>query len=71
MANEYMPPAAVRDRLAESLEAKKLWRRASTRWRELAAAAETDNQREWLIRRCNACLNRANGVTDTRLMSVF
>lgn len=66
MADDYVYPATVHDELAESLEDKKLWRRASTRWRELADAAETDNQREWLIRRCNACLNAANGVADGR-----
>lgn len=59
MSDEYVYPTAVHDKLAESLEAKKLWRRAANRWRELAETTTTENQREWLIRRCNHCLIRA------------
>lgn len=71
MASDYTPPGAVRDKLAESLEAKKLWRRAANRWQHLASVAETDNQREWLIRRCNACVSRANSSIDTWITSAF
>ncbi|HHT3665407.1 TPA: PerC family transcriptional regulator [Enterobacter roggenkampii] len=46
----------VNDRKAEELEAKGLYRRAATRWRELMSRSYDDRERETYLRRMDKCL---------------
>ena len=48
----------VKDIKAEALEAKGLYRRAAARWTEVMLMCSDDNEREWIKRRCDMCLER-------------
>lgn len=48
----------VKDTKAESLEAKGLYRRAAARWSEVMRQCVEDDEREWLKRRCDECLEK-------------
>ncbi|MDR1845010.1 MAG: PerC family transcriptional regulator [Citrobacter amalonaticus] len=47
----------VNDTIAEKLEARGLWRRATARWLDVMQHCATDAQREWLSRRRRYCLS--------------
>lgn len=46
----------IKDSKAEALEAKGLYRRAATRWREVMLTCTEDGEREWVKQRHDACL---------------
>lgn len=49
----------VNDPLALSLEKRKLWRRAATRWTELLLSRElTVSEMEWVLSRKDYCLRQ-------------
>lgn len=49
----------VKDPLALSLEKRKLWRRAATRWTELLTSRElTSSESEWVLSRKDYCLRQ-------------
>lgn len=46
----------IRDRKAEELESKGLYRRAAARWMEVMLLCTEDDDREWIKRRRETCL---------------
>ena len=46
----------IRDRKAEELESKGLYRRAAARWMEVMLLRTEDDDREWIKRRRETCL---------------
>lgn len=58
----------ARDVLAESLENKSLWRRASLRWLALVDKCDDDGMRELYVQRREYCIEKAN--TQYRLRNL-
>ncbi|MHC0026005.1 PerC family transcriptional regulator [Enterobacter vonholyi] len=48
----------VNDSKAEALEAKGLYRRAATRWQEVMMLCAEDDDREWIKRHSETCLEK-------------
>ena len=49
----------IKDSIAESLEARGLYRRAASRWVDVMQTCVDDNDREWIRMHRNKCLKKA------------
>jgi len=49
----------VNDSKAEALEARRLYRRAATRWQEVMIFCTDDDDREWVKQQRDACQEKA------------